>query len=73
MTVVQAMKPHMSLGAELTPSIGAKPLGTRRALRVQVSELSVAAEGADLVLSFFLPKGCYATSVLEELFKRHTD
>jgi tRNA pseudouridine13 synthase len=41
--------------------------GTRRPLRMMVSELSVAAEGGDagsLEVSFVLPKGGYATTVL---------
>ncbi|HLU46906.1 MAG TPA: tRNA pseudouridine(13) synthase TruD [Planctomycetota bacterium] len=43
--------------------------GERRPLRVPVSELEWRLEGQDLVLSFFLPKGSYATSLLRELMK----
>jgi tRNA pseudouridine13 synthase len=55
---------------ELGDAFGASPRGERRSLRVLVSDASVKREEADLVLSFFLPKGCYATSILEELLKR---
>jgi len=41
--------------------------GTRRVLRVRPSELSVVAEGDDLVVAFALPKGAYATVVMREL------
>ena len=61
------------LGAELSTALGSKPLGSRRPLRVPLSEVALRKEGEDLVLSFFLPKGCYATSVLEEMFREQTD
>lgn len=61
------------LDAELTPAFGAKPQGERRALRIPVRDVSVAAEGADLRIGFLLPRGCYATTVLEELVKRRLD
>jgi tRNA pseudouridine13 synthase len=61
------------LGAELTEAWGAKPLGQRRSLRIPMADVEVARDGDDLRVAFFLPKGCYATSVLEELFKRPTD
>ncbi len=56
--------------AELGDALGAAPRGERRSLRVLVADPSVKREGEDLVLAFFLPKGCYATSILEELLKR---
>lgn len=43
--------------------------GERRPLRVPVREVSVRSEGDDLSLSFTLPKGSYATSVLREVIK----
>jgi tRNA pseudouridine13 synthase len=55
---------------DLGDAFGAAPRGERRALRVLVSEVKVSREEQDLVLAFFLPKGCYATSILEELLKR---
>ncbi|UFS68864.1 tRNA pseudouridine(13) synthase TruD [Geomonas sp. RF6] len=43
--------------------------GERRALRVPVSETVVQGEGENLVLSFALPRGSYATSLLREIMK----
>lgn len=43
--------------------------GTRRAGRVRVDELAIAQDGADVVLSFALPKGSYATTLLREITK----
>jgi len=45
--------------------------GARRALRVPVSGVELAFESGAVELGFGLPKGCYATSVLEELRKDH--
>ncbi|HZV00198.1 MAG TPA: tRNA pseudouridine(13) synthase TruD [Planctomycetota bacterium] len=55
---------------DLGDALGASPRGERRSLRVLIADASVTAEGETLVLAFFLPKGCYATSILEELLKR---
>jgi tRNA pseudouridine13 synthase len=43
--------------------------GTRRPLRVKVSDASQQRDGDDLVLSFTLPRGSYATVLLSELTK----
>ena len=43
--------------------------GERRALRVPLTELAWSLEGAALTLSFALPPGAYATSVLREIMK----
>ncbi len=43
--------------------------GARRPLRIPLSDTSVKQEGSDLLLSFSLPKGSYATSVLREVMK----
>ena len=43
--------------------------GERRPLRIPVAEPSVCLDGDDLVVSFSLPKGAYATSVLREVMK----
>lgn len=43
--------------------------GERRALRVQLIELEWSLDGSVLALSFALPPGAYATSVLRELMK----
>ncbi|MEZ6186345.1 MAG: tRNA pseudouridine(13) synthase TruD [Planctomycetota bacterium] len=61
------------LGPELSDAFGAKPLGQRRPLRFQLSEPSLEVAGDDVWLSFVLPRGCYATAVLEELLKRPVD
>ena len=53
--------------------IGRAPLGSRRALRIPLAGVGVEREGEDLRVTFELPKGCYATAVLEELFKRQID
>jgi tRNA pseudouridine13 synthase len=43
--------------------------GTRRRLRVRVSDISLRIDGRDIHISFFLPKGSYATEVLREVLK----
>ena len=43
--------------------------GTRRLGRLLVSELQVAAHPEGILVSFFLPKGAYATTVLREIMK----
>lgn len=43
--------------------------GARRPLRVPVRDLVVRWEGADAILSFELPAGSYATTLIEELTK----
>jgi tRNA pseudouridine13 synthase len=45
--------------------------GARRPLRVPVTEVDLSFAGGVATLGFALPKGCYATSVLEELRKDH--
>lgn len=52
---------------------GRPPLGSRRLLRIPLGEVLVERAGDDLRIGFDLPKGCYATAVLEELFKRPID
>jgi tRNA pseudouridine13 synthase len=46
--------------------------GERRALRVPLAELDWSLDGSALTLSFVLPPGAYATSVLRELMKTDT-
>ncbi|RMG15574.1 MAG: tRNA pseudouridine(13) synthase TruD [Planctomycetota bacterium] len=58
------------LGPELGAAFGTRPLGQRRPLRIPVRDVELRREGEDLRVGFFLPRGCYATTVLEELFKR---
>ncbi len=43
--------------------------GERRPLRVPLREGAAAGEGSDLLVSFSLPRGSYATSVLREIMK----
>lgn len=43
--------------------------GERRALRVRLNDLNWSLEGSALILSFWLPPGSYATSVLREIIK----
>jgi len=61
------------LPPELSEALGAKPLGQRRALRFPLSDPQLEVEGDDLWLGFVLPRGCYATAVLEEILKRPVD
>lgn len=49
---------------------GLKMPGERRSLRVQLGDAQIKAAGNDFItLSFTLPKGSYATSVLKEIIK----
>ena len=43
--------------------------GERRPLRVPLTEVSIEAEGRDLLVAFRLPKGSFATAVLHEVMK----
>ncbi|MGQ9543992.1 MAG: tRNA pseudouridine(13) synthase TruD [Candidatus Bathyarchaeia archaeon] len=47
----------------------AKVKGTRRLGRLMLSDLQVNLKGSNLVVSFSLPKGAFATSVLREIMK----
>lgn len=51
---------------------GVSPKGARRAYRFPLEDLSVELDGDSLLLSFFLPRGSYATSVLREVMKVET-
>jgi tRNA pseudouridine13 synthase len=55
----------------LTPEVFRKQPGSRRSLRVVLRELTIKreAEGEGLRLEFFLPKGSYATVLLDEIMK----
>jgi len=48
---------------------GLKMEGERRPLRVPIAGWTVQTEGEDLVVGFSLPRGAYATCVLDELMK----
>jgi tRNA pseudouridine13 synthase len=43
--------------------------GGRRAYRIRLEELAMEEDGTDLVLAFTLPRGSYATVVLDEVMK----
>jgi tRNA pseudouridine13 synthase len=53
----------------LTPDIFRKQPGSRRALRIPLQEISLHGEPDGLRLEFFLPKGSYATVLLDEVMK----
>jgi tRNA pseudouridine13 synthase len=44
--------------------------GTRRPARVRPSQVTLARAGSDLMLSFALPRGAYATELVSELLKQ---
>lgn len=69
--VLAALAP--GLGPELTQALGARPRGERRPLRIPLRDPHVEVVGDDLMVGFFLPRGSYATAVLEELRKAQTD
>lgn len=46
--------------------------GARRALRIPVGDGACEQDGADLVVSFALPAGAYATTVMREIMKTET-
>jgi tRNA pseudouridine13 synthase len=47
--------------------------GGRRAYRIRLEGVSVEEAGTDLVLAFTLPRGSYATVVLDEVMKLDAD
>ena len=53
----------------LTPDVFHKQPGSRRALRVVLRECTMQPELEGLRLEFFLPKGSYATVLLDEIMK----
>jgi len=53
----------------LTPDIFRKQPGSRRALRIPLKEITLREEPDGLRLEFFLPKGSYATVLLDEIMK----
>ena len=68
----RALRLFPTLGPDLssTPSgFSLSAEGARRAYRVRLGEPSLQHDGNDLVLRFALPKGSYATVVLDEIIK----
>jgi len=53
----------------LTPDVFRKQPGSRRSLRIALKEVNVCQEKEGLRLEFFLPKGSYATVLLDEIMK----
>jgi tRNA pseudouridine13 synthase len=53
----------------LTPDVFRKQPGSRRSLRIALKEVNVGQEKEGLRLEFFLPKGSYATVLLDEIMK----
>lgn len=47
--------------------------GERRPLRVPIGDVEASMDAGDLVLSFSLPRGSYATSVLHEVMKKEPE
>ncbi len=70
--IEQAVVAELGTTPELLSKAGAECgfRGERRALRVRLNELSWSLEGTVLILSFWLPPGSYATSVLREVVKK---
>lgn len=54
---------------ELTPDVFHKQPGSRRSLRVVLREVTLLQKPDGLRLEFFLPKGSYATVLLDEIMK----
>jgi tRNA pseudouridine13 synthase len=68
--IEQALLDHEGISLEsFRLSKGLSMEGERRPLRVPLTETEVDAEGEDLIISFVLPRGSYATSVLREIMK----
>jgi len=57
--------------AEFNLPGGLRMEGERRPLRVPIQSLSTAMDDDGLILSFSLPRGVYATTVLREIMKTH--
>jgi tRNA pseudouridine13 synthase len=57
----------------LTPEVFLKQPGGRRSLRVVLREFTMQSEPEGLRLEFFLPKGSYATVLLDEIMKISPD
>jgi tRNA pseudouridine13 synthase len=54
-------------------SVAAGMRQERRSLRLSVSALRFEVTGADLLLEFFLTRGCFATTVLREIVSSNTE
>ena len=64
-----ALEERILTSQGLTPDVFHKEPGSRRSLRVVLRELTMRTESEGLRLEFFLPKGSYATVLLDEIMK----
>jgi tRNA pseudouridine13 synthase len=68
--VEQSLLTEAGIGMEdFRLSSGLRMEGERRPLRVPLHDTAVSQEGSDLIVSFALPGGSFATSVLREIMK----
>jgi tRNA pseudouridine13 synthase len=64
-----ALEEEILRDRQLTPDLFGKQPGSRRSLRVALTEITVQKETEGLRLGFFLPKGSYGTVLLDEIMK----
>lgn len=64
-----ALEERILTSQGLTPDVFHKQPGSRRSLRVVIREFTMQSELEGLRLEFFLPKGSYATVLLDEIMK----
>ena len=64
-----ALEERILTSQGLTPDVFHKQPGSRRSLRVVLREFTMQSELEGLRLEFFLPKGSYATVLLDEIMK----
>jgi tRNA pseudouridine13 synthase len=64
-----ALEEKILSSQRLTPDVFRKQPGSRRSLRIALKEVNVFQEKEGLRLEFFLPKGSYATVLLDEIMK----
>jgi tRNA pseudouridine13 synthase len=64
-----ALEERILTAQGLTPDVFRKQPGSRRSLRVALREFTIKPELEGLRMEFFLPKGSYATILLDEIMK----
>lgn len=64
-----ALEEEILSGQKLKPDVFHKQPGSRRPLRVPLRGMTIKQESDGLRLEFFLPKGSYATVLLDEIMK----
>lgn len=69
LAVESALLERLGVTAEQLARVAKFGEGTRRPARVRVSDVAQQRDGHDLVLSFALPRGSYATVLVDELTK----